>query len=72
MSEQIVLDVQNLETTFHLKRGPFRAVANVSYQIKKGQTLGFVGERLVILEQISQSRHSITLGNPRLVHRRTN
>ncbi len=44
MSEQIVLDVQNLETTFHLKRGPFRAVANVSYQIKKGQTLGIVGE----------------------------
>jgi len=44
VSEQIVLDVQDLETTFHLKTGPFRAVHRISYQIQKGKTLGVVGE----------------------------
>lgn len=39
-----VIDVQNLETTFQTKLGPFRAVQGVSYQIHKGETLGIVGE----------------------------
>lgn len=36
--------VENLETTFYLKSGPFRAVNNISYEINKGETLGIVGE----------------------------
>ena len=40
----ILLDVRNLETTFRTKLGPFRAVNKVSYQIRKGETLGVVGE----------------------------
>ncbi len=36
--------VENLETTFYLKSGPFRAVNNISYEIDKGETLGIVGE----------------------------
>lgn len=43
MSET-VLQVKNLETTFFTKLGPFRAVNGVSYEIKKGETLGIVGE----------------------------
>lgn len=43
MSE-VVLQVKNLETTFTTKLGPFRAVNGVSYEIKKGETLGIVGE----------------------------
>ena len=39
-----VLDVQNLETTFFLKSGPFKAVNRISYQIYQGETLGIVGE----------------------------
>lgn len=39
-----VIDVQNLETTFHSKLGPVRAVKGVSFSIKKGETLGIVGE----------------------------
>lgn len=39
-----VLEVKNLETTFHTKAGPVRAVNNVSYEIHRGQTLGIVGE----------------------------
>lgn len=42
-SEPLV-SVENLETTFYLKSGPFRAVNNISYQINKGETLGIVGE----------------------------
>ncbi|MBL7543624.1 MAG: ABC transporter ATP-binding protein [Bdellovibrionaceae bacterium] len=39
-----LVSVENLETTFYLKSGPFRAVNNISYQIHKGETLGIVGE----------------------------
>lgn len=39
-----VLEVKNLETTFHTKAGPVKAVNNISYQIDRGQTLGIVGE----------------------------
>ncbi len=39
-----VLEVKNLETTFHTSMGPVRAVNNVSYKIEHGQTLGIVGE----------------------------
>ncbi len=39
-----VVRVENLQTTFFMKTGPFHAVNNVSYNIKKGETLGIVGE----------------------------
>lgn len=39
-----VLRVTDLETTFFLKSGPFRAVNRISYDINQGQTLGIVGE----------------------------
>lgn len=44
MIEQPVVSVQNLETTFFTKYGPFRAVNRVSFEIPKGKTLGIVGE----------------------------
>src|SRR5262245_41702107 len=50
MSE-ILLDVQNLKKYFPIKRGLFaktvghvKAVDDVSFQIRKGETLGLVGE----------------------------
>jgi oligopeptide/dipeptide ABC transporter ATP-binding protein len=43
-TENPLVVVENLETTFYLNSGPFRAVNNISYDIKKGQTLGIVGE----------------------------
>src|ERR1700675_1536083 len=50
MSE-ILLEVQNLKKYFPIKRGIFsktigyvKAVDDVSFQIKKGETLGLVGE----------------------------
>jgi peptide/nickel transport system ATP-binding protein len=39
-----LLSIEDLQVTFHSKRGPLYAVDGVSYQIKKGQTLGLVGE----------------------------
>lgn len=39
-----VVQVKDLETTFFLKTGPFRAVNRISYEINKGETLGIVGE----------------------------
>ncbi|MFP5519012.1 MAG: ABC transporter ATP-binding protein [Bdellovibrionia bacterium] len=44
MNKTKVIEVQNLETTFQLKSGPFRAVNNISYAIHEGETLGIVGE----------------------------
>lgn len=40
----IVVDVQGLETTFFSKSGAFKAVNKISYQIHRGETLGIVGE----------------------------
>lgn len=39
-----VVQVKDLETTFFLKSGPFRAVNRISYDIHQGETLGIVGE----------------------------
>ena len=39
-----VVQVKDLETTFFLKSGPFRAVNRISYSIDQGETLGIVGE----------------------------
>ncbi len=38
------LNIQNLRTTFYTKAGPLHAVDGVSYELKKGETLGIVGE----------------------------
>lgn len=42
--KKTIVDVKNLETTFFLKSGPFKAVNNISYKIHEGETLGIVGE----------------------------
>lgn len=39
-----VVQVKDLETTFFLKSGPFKAVNRISYDIAQGETLGIVGE----------------------------
>ena len=40
----ILLEVQNLKTRFQTDDGSFYAVDDVSFNVKKGQTLGIVGE----------------------------
>lgn len=40
----ILLEVQNLKTRFKTDDGTFLAVDDVSFNVKKGQTLGIVGE----------------------------
>ena len=40
----IVVSVRDLQTTFHTKVGPIRAVDGISYDIERGKTLGIVGE----------------------------
>ncbi|MEM7383624.1 MAG: ABC transporter ATP-binding protein [Verrucomicrobiota bacterium] len=39
-----LLDVRNLKTSFHTRDGVVRAVNDVSFKVKKGQTVGIVGE----------------------------
>jgi len=41
---QTVLDVKNLETVFFTNSGLFRAVDDVSFSVRRGETLAIVGE----------------------------
>jgi len=42
--DNIVLDVKNLQTVFFTNSGLFKAVDNLSFQVRRGETLAIVGE----------------------------
>ena len=39
-----ILEVKELKKTFYKNKVPFEAVKSVSFQMKKGQCMGIVGE----------------------------
>ena len=41
---EVLLEVKNLKKYFKTKRGPLHAVDDINFKIKKGETLGLVGE----------------------------
>jgi peptide/nickel transport system ATP-binding protein len=43
-AQDIVLDVRNLQTVFFTNSGLFRAVDDVSFHVRRGETLAIVGE----------------------------
>src|SRR5438874_4759061 len=43
-AEATVLDVKNLQTVFFTNSGLFRAVDDVSFRVRRGETLAIVGE----------------------------
>ena len=44
MTEEKVLDVIDLSTTFHKKKKVIHAINGVSFSLNKGEMLGIVGE----------------------------
>ena len=44
VGDEVILQVEDLTTRFHLKRGILVAVDRVSFAIKPGETFGLVGE----------------------------
>ncbi len=44
MSSEVVLSVKNLETEFLTDNGPVKVLHGVTFDVKKGRTLGLVGE----------------------------
>ena len=43
-SSEVVLDLKDLQTHFTTRWGTVKAVDGVSYNVKRGETLGVVGE----------------------------
>ena len=43
-SEELILEVEELRTYFHTHAGVVKAVQGVSFELRKGETLGIVGE----------------------------
>jgi peptide/nickel transport system ATP-binding protein len=44
VAQDLVLDVKNLQTVFFTNSGLFKAVDDVSFQVRRGETLAIVGE----------------------------
>ena len=44
MENEVILEIKNLRTYFHTSDGVVPAVDDVSFKLKKGETLGIVGE----------------------------
>jgi oligopeptide transport system ATP-binding protein len=44
MTEDVILEVKDLKTFFHIDEGVVKAVDGVSFKLRKGETLGIVGE----------------------------
>ncbi|MFA5311832.1 MAG: oligopeptide/dipeptide ABC transporter ATP-binding protein [Methanomassiliicoccales archaeon] len=44
MSDEILIKIEDLHINFYMKSGVVRAIDGVSFDIKKGETLGIVGE----------------------------
>ena len=44
MSEDIILDIDDLRTSFFVGDNEVKAVDGVTFQVPKGKTLGIVGE----------------------------
>src|SRR6202011_1238700 len=44
LADEMVPDVQNLQTVFFTNSGLFRAVDDVSFSVRRGETLAIVGE----------------------------
>ena len=42
--DDMVLDVKNLQTVFFTNSGLFRAVDDLSFSVRRGETLAIVGE----------------------------
>src|SRR6195256_5777864 len=44
LAEETVLDVKNLQTVFFTNSGLFKAVDDISFTVRRGETLAIVGE----------------------------
>ncbi|BDH62780.1 peptide ABC transporter ATP-binding protein [Lysinibacillus sp. PLM2] len=44
MSQQAILEVKDLKTSFHTERGSVTALHGINFQLKEGEILGIVGE----------------------------
>ena len=63
--DETVLDVKGLQTVFFTASGLFKAVDNVSFNVRRGETLAIAGLKVQVLRADSRRVYTLIVEKPK-------